>query len=501
MEVKENRNLVFSAFLMGMGAIIFELALTRIFSVVMWYHFASLSIALALFGFTFGGVIVFLRPSLVPAEKLTGRLSVFALVFAAGSVLPFLFLWWANSRPELLFPVISFFHQPYFQPFRQVPPGPDASMLLILFLIYSVISLPFTAAGVFFAGLFMRAPSKKIGLLYGSDLAGASLGCLLLIPGLDLAGAPSLLLAASALTIMSAAVLTVRRWRALPAGLALLLLVGAIVNGPGDTLAGIRFARGQFEPEISFSRWNAISRVVVYPLNTWEARQAWGISRRYTGPIPENMAMLVDDAGYTPIIANPAGVASPEWAPYHIISMPYIIRHGASVAIIGPGGGRDILAALGNLAAEVTAVELNPLIVEAVEERFRGFSGGPYSLPGVRTIIGEGRTELAKMHRSFDILQTSSVFGETSPAAGAFSLSANFLYTREAFSEYWDLLSDDGILSVFKGGFWAQGIEIDCSCERPCPEQRRRLSRAEHSGFPGEGPCNSPYFEKGVFGR
>jgi hypothetical protein len=44
-------------------------------------------------------------------------------------------------------------------------------------------------------------------------------------------------------------------------------------------------------------------------------------------------------------------------------------------------------------------------------------------------------------------LQASSVFGEISPAAGAFSLSANFLYTREAFALYWERLADDGLLS------------------------------------------------------
>ena len=460
MELKESRNLVLPVFLMGMGVIIFELALTRIFSVIMWYHFASLSIALALFGFAFGGVVVFLRPTLISGEKLPECLFVFAAVFAAGSVLPFLFLWFANSRPEILFPIVSFFHQPYFQPFRQVSAGPDASMLLILFLIYSAISLPFISAGIFFAGLFMRASSKKIGILYGADLAGASLGCLLLVPGLGIAGAPSLILVACALALGSAAALVVGRWRLITISLAALVLVGAAVNGPNDLLVGMKFARGQYEPDIRFSRWNAISRVVVYPLNSWEARQAWGISRRYTGPVPDNMAMLVDDAGYTPIIANPGSSTSPAWASYHIISLPYVLRPGASVAIIGPGGGRDILAALGNSAGDVTAIKLNPLIVEAVEERFRDFSGGPYSLPGVRKIIGEGRTELAKARKSFDIIQTSSVFGETSPAAGAFSLSANFLYTREAFSEYWDLLTEDGILSFSRAVFGRRALRL-----------------------------------------
>jgi hypothetical protein len=81
-------------------------------------------------------------------------------------------------------------------------------------------------------------------------------------------------------------------------------------------------------------------------------------------------------------------------------------------------------------------------------------------MPGVKVIVGEGRSELARLGKNFDIIQASSVFGEISPSAGAFSLSANFLYTREAFVEYWDHLEDDGILSLTRSVFGLRALRL-----------------------------------------
>ena len=454
------RNLASAVFLTGLGVILLELTLTRIFSVLMWYHFASLSVAVALFGFALGGTLVHLRPSLVPEDGFPAALAPLLFLAAAGAIVPFMLLWLARVKPSVLFPLLSFFHQPFYQPFRNGPPGPDAAVLLSLTVLYVSILLPFTMAGMALAGLFFRSSENEMGRLYGADLAGAAVGCLIFVPGLKLLGAPSLLTVSGGLLAMGAALLSRGLRRSIIFAVALVILTVAVINGPTDRLVRLQFARGQYEPDIRYYRWNALSRVVVYPLSRWEAEQAWGISRRFPGPFPGNMGMLIDDAGYTPIIENRDRSTSPAWAPYHIISLPYLLRPGADAMIIGPGGGRDILAALGNRAREVTAVELNPLIVEAVEKGFPQFSGKPYSLPGVKLITGEGRYQLARSKKRYDVIQASSVFGEIAPSAGAFSLSANFLYTKEAFREYWEHLSDDGILSFSRTVFGLRALRL-----------------------------------------
>ncbi|MDF1535354.1 MAG: hypothetical protein P1S46_02495 [bacterium] len=458
--MNQRDNLGIAIFLVSLSVLLYELTLTRLFSVLMWYHFASLSIAAALLGFAIGGVVVHVRPSTVSEKRFPGSLAPWTVAAGLSTMAPFLLLWAARLKPGILFPLLSFFHQPYYQPFRQAPPGPDSAVILSMAVLYAVITVPFTAAGIALAGLFMRVAKRRVAKLYAADLAGAAAGCLLFVPGLKLLGAPSLLPLASASALAASFFLVKRTRRLVILGVAVLLVGTAIYNGPADRIVRMPYARGQLEPDIRFSAWNALSRVVVYPLSQWEAEQAWGIGRRYTGRHPEHMGLLVDDAGYTPIMENTGGDPRPQWATWHIISPAFQLRPGASSLIIGPGGGRDILTALGSGASRVTAVELNPLIVEAVNERFRDFSGGPYSLPGVRTIIGEGRSRLARETDLFDVIQATSVFGENSPSAGAFTLSANFLYTKEAFREYWDHLEKDGILSLTRSVFGLRALRL-----------------------------------------
>ena len=458
--MQDTRRLTSALFLTGFAVLLLELTLTRIFSVLMWYHFASIAIAVALFGFALGGVIVHLRPSIVPARGFPGCLAPYMLATSAGAMVPFILLWATRLRPDLLFPLLSFYHQPYFQPFRNAPPRPDTAVIISLAVLFLAITVPFATAGIVFAGAFMRSPGRILGRLYGADLAGAAAGCLLFVPALKYLGAPSLLAIAAGLGAGAAGVLLRGKRAFVVLSIALMAVILAGYNGPSDRLVKLQFARGQYEPGLLYYRWNALSRVVVYPLSRAEAEQSWGISRQFRGEFPDNLGMLVDDAGYTPIIENRSRDGSPEWAPYHIISLPYLLRPGGTSLIIGPGGGRDILAALGSGSLEVTAVELNPLIVDAVQVGFADFSGRPYTLPGVTLVLGEGRSRLARTGKTFDVVQASSVFGEISPSAGAFSLSANFLYTREAFGEYWDHLSDDGILSFSRTVFGLRALRL-----------------------------------------
>lgn len=450
-----------AVFLLGLSVVLLELTFTRIFSVIMWYHFASLSIAVALLGFALGGALLHLRPSLVPAESYPRCLTPYILAFASAASLPFALLGLVRVRPGTMFSLLSFFHQPYYQPFRQGPAGPDTVTVLSLTVLYVVITIPFLAAGLSLAGLFLRAQRGSFGSLYGADLAGAAAACILFVPALTLMGAPSLLLVSAALGVSSAWLLTDGRASRVLTLVTVVLLLGlAAANGPSDRFVSLPFARGQFEPNLLFSRWNALSRVVVYPQSRWEAEQSWGIGRQYTGDVPDSLGMLVDDAGFTPIMANPGADPQPAWAPHHVISVAFLLRPGAHGLVIGPGGGRDVLAAMGSGASRITAIELNPLIVQAVQEKFAGFSGRPFSLPGVDLVIGEGRSELARGDGRYDVIQASSVFGEVSPSAGAFSLSANFLYTREAFMDYWASLKDDGILSLTRSVFGLRALRL-----------------------------------------
>src|SRR4029077_2268072 len=80
---------------------------------------------------------------------------------------------------------------------------------------------------------------------------------------------------------------------------------------------------------------------------------------------------------------------------YDVSSLGYQVRPQRSVAIIGAGGGRDILTAKLFGVPEIHAVEINPIVVDLVRRQFRDFSGSPYDLPGVSASVMDGRNFIA----------------------------------------------------------------------------------------------------------
>src|SRR5687768_11113923 len=76
------RRTAFGLAFVALSTLMYEIALTRIFSVTMWYHFAFVAISVALFGMTVGALIVYLLPQRFPANRVKQRLWVFSLLFA-----------------------------------------------------------------------------------------------------------------------------------------------------------------------------------------------------------------------------------------------------------------------------------------------------------------------------------------------------------------------------------------------------------------------------------
>src|SRR5262245_66258899 len=69
-----------------------ELALTRIFSVVMYYHFAFLVISIALFGVSASGVLAYTARRRLARRPIDALLSVQSIVYAAATIVALFFL-------------------------------------------------------------------------------------------------------------------------------------------------------------------------------------------------------------------------------------------------------------------------------------------------------------------------------------------------------------------------------------------------------------------------
>jgi spermidine synthase len=351
--------------------------------------------------------------------------------------------------PQLAYRILAPFHQPFYEPFgADNVTLIDGSQVLPLAVLYLVSALPFICGG-FVVTLALSRYQDWAPRVYAWDLAGAGLGCVAafaLLTWLD----PFATLAALAVLAAFAAWLFFREdgarggaRAALALGMLALLLAAATAHGG---LVTLNFVRGRYQPDVLLTRWNSYSRIAVWPLRTGQSEASWGMSRDYRGRIPEQYGLVVDDTGYTTIARYRAG-DDLGWARANLLSLPYLLRARARALIVGPGGGKDILVALANGAGAVRAVELNPLVVRAVQEDFGEFSGRPYTLPGVDQVIDEGRTFLAHDPSSYDVIQATVVYGRLAPAAGAFTFTEDHLYTTEAFQTYLDRLAPEGMLA------------------------------------------------------
>ena len=435
-------------FLLCMATLMYELLLTRIFSVLMWYNFASIAISLALFGTGAAAMTVCLLPKRFPPQRLETQTTRLSVLFSLSVALFFGLFVLFRLQPHLAFRVLSFFHQPFYQPFQQGFHGSalPADLLLGLAGLYLVTALPFFFSGLAVT-LLLTHRLREINRLYFWDLLGAGTGCLAVIALLKVVGGVTAILAVAAVGLFAALAFRPATSARAPIWilLALMTLAGGanLLNGYAD----IHFARGRYEPSLLWSAWNSFSRVAAYPSGGVEQERAWGLSRAYRGAIPEQIGMVVDDTGYTTLYRW-EGETTLDFFRSNIIALPYRLKPSAEALIIGPGGGKDVLAALSMGAGRIEAVEVNGLIVDAVNDVFGDFTGRLYRRPEVTVAVDEGRSFIRRSPRSYDIIQASAVFGRMAPAAGAFTLSENNIYTVEAFRDYWKHLKPDGILTI-----------------------------------------------------
>jgi spermidine synthase len=394
----------------SLATLILELSLTRIFSVVFYYHFAFLAISIALFGLGAGGVfsyVVVARPG-----RLYSKLGALGLADALCVVAS---LWFILSRPT------------------DLGYGTLAA-------VYFASALPFFLAGTV-VSIAMSEAIEHVDRAYFFDLAGAAAGCLVLIPFLNTFGGPNTLIAAGVFYGIAAAI-----WfhqagdfggRAAAVLVALLLVVMMVVNGRTHLL-DVHVAKGEKLPPEKFAAWNSFSRVGV-----------------------------TTDRGYTSIVIDgdaATALADKDWD--HLTGQerrelshggpgfPYYLRPGAKTLVIGAGGGYDVARALASGSRDITAVEINPIIATKImRERFVRESHRLYFRPEVHVVVEDGRSFVRRSTEKYQVLQATLVDTWASTAAGAFALSENNLYTTDAFYDYLTHLTDDGMLTFTRWGF------------------------------------------------
>ena len=404
--------------LSSFAALLLELVLTRLFSVVLFYHFAFLAISIALLGLGAGGVFAYIykdRLNRTPTRDLAARLCC----------------WNAVAIPSVLEIILH------------VPVSLELSWynLLKLTVLYLAAAVPFSFTGILFSVVFARQ-AGNVTRLYGADLLGGALACLGTVPLLNWLGGPNSILAAAA--IMAAAALlwatssATRKTAGLLAGLAAALI---LANYSGRFIDVI-YAKGVLRDKswVEFARWNAISRVEV-------DRQGEG-----------GKAIVIDADASTYIMnVDPHGWQGTDWQKKLMAAPPAlanVLRPRGEFAIIGPGGGVDVLRAVANGSPSVTGIEINPIIADTIMRgRYAAYTYHLYERPEVNLQVTDGRSFVRNAKQTFDVVQMTLVDTWASTAAGAFALSENSLYTANAFREYFRHLKPDGMIAITRWEF------------------------------------------------
>jgi hypothetical protein len=394
-----------------LATLLLELSLTRIFSVVFYFHFAFLAISIALFGLGAGGVFSDVVAGWkAPLFTKLGRLSVTNTLLVLLAL--FVILVQGNNLGNLQ-----------------------------LGLIYFTTALPFFVSGAI-VSLAISETIERVNRVYFYDLAGAAAGCLLLTPLLQWLGGPSTVVSAGIFFAVAAAI-----WFSMAGSLRgrvgsvtlALILVAFLAYNFRHAVIEPTHAKNQTLTNEFFVKWNSFSRIAVVHDSDGrnniviDADAATSIFDYDLDHLTKDERHWVADAGE---------------------SLPYAIRPGAKTRVIGPGGGWDVARALASGSKDVTAVEINPIIAKTVmQERFPELSRGLYLRPEVHVHVEDGRSFVRRSTDRYQVIQATLVDTWASTAAGAFALSENNLYTADAFRDYLSHLTDDGVVVFTRWGF------------------------------------------------
>jgi hypothetical protein len=406
---------------------VLEVVDTRILSVLTWYHLAFLAISLALLGMTAGALMIYLRPPERDSASAAREAGRFAVWF--GLVIP-------ASHLGLLAVRIP----------TQVTADPADLWRLVL--ASALLAAPFFFSGIVIAIALTRA-TLPIGRLYAADLLGAGAGCLLAILLLERVDPSTGLFLLGALALLGAVAFGVAAGRPgrVPATLCAALLVAGALNGalyPG--LVWIGTMKGNPVPRpVLFDLWNSHSRITARAAGHG-APALWGPGDHVPAVVVDQIPLRIDGGAFTVCTRFRDG-DDLRWLGYDLTSLGFHLRGPGAVAVIGVGGGRDLLTAVAFGSRRVTGIEVNGIFLRLLTRDLRSFAGLA-GRPGMRLVHAEGRSFLAATEERFDLIQMALVDTWASTSAGAMTLTENGLYTVDAWRLFLNRLEPGGLLAV-----------------------------------------------------
>ncbi|MCZ7602896.1 MAG: hypothetical protein M5R37_08510 [Melioribacteraceae bacterium] len=399
--MKTSRMLIIA--LLSLSLISVEIIWTRIFSAEYFYTFAFMIISLAILGLGLGALSLRLFNFLNKDWIVGVTLVLSGLTILAGPI--------AIIKMNLDFTSLL----------------NDWISMVKLIAAIAILSSTFFFGGIALAKLF-KSDVSQMPLLYMFDLIGAAFGVFLSVIMMNSFGTPSSVFLTS-IPIFIAAFIAMNSWRKLLPALLVLIAIGMspysnefLKSGKPD------------RAEVIYTYWDAMAKIKIFDYNG----QARGIN--------------IDNAANSPVYPFDGNYNKPDSLKYEYnICVKNLIDRFDSCTFLslGAGGGTDVLQALQEGATEVHAVEvidhINYLMTEG---NLAEYSGNIYNDPRVKVITEDGRAYVRRFENKFDIIYSLSSNTFAALASGSFALAENYLFTTEAFQDYWNSLTDSGFVMM-----------------------------------------------------
>ena len=406
-------------FLISLSLFTYQVALTRLYSAILFYHYVFLTTSFAIFGVGIGGILAYKNRKKLSniigtdpeqTRSLMIKINKLAFILSCGLVCVFVLI--------------------YTQPFIDN---------IIIYIILGLV--PFVISGYLFSMLFW-ARSQISGKLYFADLIGAGAGSILIVMLLDFPGMLRTVVLICLLPLIVAAILPCSNkifkiaQYAAPAIVAACLFLPAqtihnietdfyaLLNNTGKTYGEMR--RAGLNPKIVFSHWDSFARTDLIE----------------TEEFPQMKTLTIDGSANAPMYVFDGNENMLDHFKANTGYLPFAIAESSDALIIGAGGGRGVLYALAAGCSNIAAVEINPASIEAVK-LFGDFNGFLYDRPEVRVYKQDGRNFARTTDQQFDVIFLSLVVTNTTQGIG-FALSENYIHTVEAINDYSNRLNTGG---------------------------------------------------------
>lgn len=416
--------------MLSASVVAFEIQLMHFFTIVQWYHFASMVISIALMGFGASGTLLSLYRK--------------QMIHRAAWLLPALMI-----SSGLCMSLVNRLSRMEFLLFDSYLLFVDRTQFVRLLGSYFLFFLPFLFASMALGLIFVKKVAQ-IGTFYFSDMLGSGLGGALAIFLLWHFSPTDLPWVIALIPVLAGMMIIRKKARYFLAAFGLLVMGTCFYQSyqPFDLkpsqFKSISYAlnlpEARIEKEIS-SPYGLV-QVVSSPMQ----RYAPGLSLNYPEQINPSK-VIFNNGNWYAAIPQGGRADSIHVLDYTTMALPYALASPKNVLIFYAGAGFEVAHALHNKAQNVYAIEPDASVTGLIKGPYARSVDSLYHKPGVHVYNSTPRTFLKQTNQKFDLIQLplSGAFGGS---VGLNALHEENLLTEEALLEMWQKLSPDGMIML-----------------------------------------------------